>query len=140
MTITISLLILAMLFSAIMDTTDRFSEYFKRKEISTNKKIYKFLREWCDSESWRNKYKIKDHLIRIGIPELISSYLSKDVFVVFLDMWHFSKAMMILCFLIPISGKISSSIEVNQILILVGMFTMTGTVFNFFYYRFEKIK
>lgn len=140
MTTTILLLILAMAFSAVMDTTDRFAEYFRRKEISTEKKIYWFLREWCDSEKWRNKYEVKDFLIKSGIPVVISTYLAKDVLVIFVDMWHFAKAMMILCFIIPISGNISESLGVNQILVLSGMFTMTGTVFNFFYYRFAKIK
>jgi len=85
-------LILALIFNAICDAVifndsfARFGKWFSRSQISEGRDlIYAWLR-------------VKYHL-----PIWLCKFLSYDVLIIFGDLWHFSKFLMIGCFCFAIS-------------------------------------
>ena len=69
-----------------------------------------------------------------------STWLAKDVLVIFLDLWHFAKAIMMVCFEIPMSILISYTITCIPVWgIAIILFLSGGLLFNFIYYRLRKI-
>lgn len=146
------LLIIAIFCSAVMDADalDVFGKIAEKRFKENPTRFNKILWEWVDADSWENKYKFKEFLISIGIPKSISTWLAKDVFVIFLDLWHFAKAIMMICFEIPIS--ILSLPFINSILENLGLgihldiipyclflFTLGGVLFNLIYYKLRKL-
>lgn len=130
----IILTLIAVFCNAVMDADQYIAGYF-------NLKGYKKLYAWSNSMSWENKYFLKEWLQGKGVPEKIASWLAKDVLVIFTDMWHFCKAVMMICFLIPIRDVTFSlwGEYLNPTLALFVLFSLFGVLFNKFYYSLRKL-
>jgi hypothetical protein len=166
----LTLLVVIMFCSGVMDADalDAFDARVKARYERKPTKFNAILVEWVDSSGWENKWHIRDWMVkhlpefnfrigneRIGRITLLNSYaiyswLAADVLVVFLDLWHFAKAIMMGCMEYTIA--VLSIAQVNEFLVLanfpitnvsIGWFTLIlflagGMLFNFFYYRLRK--
>jgi len=119
---------------------DTFANFFRRKEKETGKPIYGHLAFWSQRDSWKNKYQLKEWFEKLGIPDSISTWLAKDVFVVFTDAWHFFKAIGIVAILYSYVVEFSTFLGINFWLCYFITFSLTGIVFNFLFYSLRKIK
>lgn len=136
------LLILAIFFNSIMDadTLDVFGQLSEKRYKSNPTKFNKILWEWVDADSWENKYQVRDWLISKHVPKSIATWLAKDVLVIFLDLWHFAKALMMVCFEIPIAILTIQMVPFLPLwLWMLILFMSGGVIFNLFYYRFRKL-
>jgi hypothetical protein len=147
--------------SAVMDADalDAFGKWAEKKynEAPLNKKDkWKIIWQWVDADSWENKYDVRD-LMNAKLPKFsfkkitssgIYTWLAKDVLVIFLDLWHFAKAIMMGCMEYPIA--ILALPSINALLVPLGFqmslwhlltifFLLGGVVFNIFYYKLRKI-
>ena len=144
------ILVQIMFCSAIMDadSLDVFGQWGEKFYNKKPSKFRKILWQWLDSNSWENKYKIADRLIKIGVPKGLATYLTKDVFVIFFDLWHFSKAilMALVEYMVAelsidfVNGLLPDSIQISVGLLTFILFLVGGSLFNFFYYNLRKIK
>lgn len=139
------ILLLVILFcSALMDTTNYISAYFKKKG-------YKKLAEWTDSDSWENKWHLRDWLVEKGLPKWLADWLAADVLVVFTDGWHFFKAVMManiqyMVAVLSVAWVNSALVTINFPIthISIGwltfvLFLVGGQIFNFFFYQLRKL-
>ena len=139
----IILLILAILLNAIMDadSLDAFDRLFKKRYEKNPTKLNWILYEWVQGETWQNKYDMLTWMVNKGLPYKLANWLAKDVFVVFSDLWHFAKAIMMVCFEIPIAVLLSPMVPFIPLwLLLLSIFLIGGVIFNLFYYNLRKIK
>jgi hypothetical protein len=136
------LFILAIFCNAVMDADalDAFGRWAEKRYNANPTKFNKILWDWVDVSGWENKYKIQDWLIKHDYQPWVAKWLAQDVLVIFLDLWHFAKAIMMICFEIPLAILIASQITIIPVwLILTILFLGGGVLFNFFYYRLRKI-
>jgi hypothetical protein len=148
--------------SAVMDADalDAFDARVKARYERKPTKFNKALVEWVDSSGWENKWHIRDWMVkhlpefRIGLGKftLVTSYsiyswLAADVLVVFLDLWHFAKAIMMGCMEYMVA--VLSIAFINETLVYLDfpikstsvgwltfiLFLAGGMIFNFFYYK-----
>ena len=115
------------------------------------RKGWKHLAFWCDSDSWENKYQMKEWMMKIGVPEGLAKYLSMDVFVIFTDMWHCAKAIMMVCtqYFVAILaiGFVNNGLvyvnfpitNINVAWLTFILFLLSGMTFNWFYYKMRKL-
>ena len=149
--------ITVILLNSIMDASDRgvYSKFAKQfLDKKPESKFRKLLWEWTNSDSWDNKYEIRSWMIK-RFPTFtysvnIYTWLAKDVLVIFLDLWHFAKAIMSavnnLAYAILITICITESFKEIQMdsmtlfwIIWIALFLVGGTLFNIFYYTQRKI-
>lgn len=138
------LLAIIMLLSAIMDvcSLDVFGQWAQKKYEQNPTKLRKLFWDWTKADSWQNKYKIADLFYSWGVPRSISNFIGKDVLVIFSDLWHFAKALMmaIVQFMVAQLTVQTLSFDISVWLLTLILFILGGSVFNFFYYNLRKIK
>ena len=138
------LLVLIMFCSAVMDvcSLNIFGQWIEKKYKQKPTKLRKILWKWVESDSWENKYKLADKLESLGLPKKIATWLAKDVLVIFVDLWHFSKALMMAMVEFMVAKLMVESMNLDMSVWLVTMllFFIGGSTFNFFYYNLRKIK
>lgn len=143
-------LVLIMFCSAVMDADalDVFGQWGEKFYNKKPTKFRKVLWEWLDSSAWENKYKVADKLVSLGVPKSLATYLAKDVFVIFFDLWHFSKAilMALVEYMVAdlsigwMNSLLSGYIQLSVGILTFILFLIGGSLFNFFYYKLRKIK
>jgi hypothetical protein len=128
--------------SAIMDNIssyNSFEKYFIVKEAQTKKSIYGHLSFWFSTHAWKNKYAMKEWMMSLGISKKISTWLAKDVLVVFTDAWHFFKAIGILAIVEPYVSLFSEQYQINYLITYILVFILSGQLFNVLFYSFKKL-
>lgn len=123
--ITIIFIILAGIFSAIMDLLRVESKYNQSVfSLIKNKK----LKQWIDPNySWKNKYKKSP----FGEIILESRFIgSTTIFVFVTDLWHFSKFGMLMCLMIAI---VNFKLLINPIIDIFMLYTIFCCTFELFY-------
>lgn len=133
---------MALFLNSIMDVTtlNVFGQLAEKRYNSNPTKFNKILWDWSKSDSWENKYKIINWLESKGIPKSIATWLGKDVLVIFSDLWHFVKSLMLVCFEVPIVVLTSHLVPFIPVwLWAIVLFIVGGVIFNFFYYRFRRL-
>ena len=149
--ISLAILFLGIFFNSIMDadSIDVFGKWAEKRYTSNPTRFNFILWHWVDVDSWENKYMVREWMIIHGFQPWFATWMAKDVLVVFLDLWHFAKALMMLCFSYPIAMLSLSTI--NDLLVLIDIPTLTtfwwwvtlffidGIIFNFFYYNWRKL-
>ena len=133
-----------MLLSAIMDvcSLDVFGQWAQKKYEQKPTKFRKLFWDWVKADSWQNKHKIADLLYSWGVPRSIANFLGKDVLVIFSDLWHFAKALMmaIVQFMVAQLTAQTLNFDISDWLLTLILFILGGSLFNFFYYNLRKIK
>jgi hypothetical protein len=115
---------------------DTFSKYFKKKG-------YNNLSFWFKKDSWENKYQLKKWLMKCGMTDYVATILAKDVFVVLTDAWHFFKAVGIAIILQPyvkIFAEYLQPYGINYLITYIITIILSGSVFNFLFYKFSNLK
>lgn len=117
--ITIIFIILAGIFSAIMDLLRVESKYHQSVfSLIKNKR----LKQWIDPNiSWTNKYG------QYPKPKFIGS---TTIFVFVTDLWHFSKAGMLICLMIAI---VNFKLLISPIIDIFMLYTIFCCIFELFY-------
>lgn len=138
------LLVLIMLLSSIMDvcSLNIFGKWAQKKYEQKPTKFRKLFWDWVKADSWQNKHKVADLIFSWGIPRSISNVIGKDVLVIFSDLWHFAKALMmvIIDFMVAKLTVETFNFDISVWLLTIVLFVLSGSVFNFFYYNLRKIK
>ena len=128
--------------SAIMDNISSYNTFivfFKEKYLQTKNPIYQNLDFWFTRDSSNNKYQLKEWLEKYHIPTKLSTFLAKDVLVIFTDAWHFFKSLGIAAIIYPYVIYISLLLNLNFYICYLLLFKLIGIVFNFFFYSFKKL-
>lgn len=138
------LLVIIMLLSAIMYvcSLDVFGQWAQKKYEQKPTEFRKLFWDWVKADSWQNKYKIADLFYSWGVPRSIANFIGKDVLVIFSDLWHFAKALMmaIVQFMVAQLTVQTLNFEISVWLLTLILFILGGSLFNFFYYNLRKIK
>lgn len=122
------------LMSAMMDADYGIANYCKKKGWM---KLYEF---W-DSDSWENKYNLQEWFLKHGFQPWFARFMAMDVLVIFCDGWHLCKAIMfgIIEAFVAVNTIDLLPIQVPVILYWCFLFIITGSVFNFLYYKLRKL-
>lgn len=78
---------------------------------------------WFSKDGWKNKHTFAEWISKY-LPDFISESIAEDFLVMFTDLWHFAKMIMVLSFLIAIFG-----ITLKTFI----MYIIWGIIFNFLY-------
>lgn len=79
---------------------------------------------WWSNEGWKSKYVLTQWFNQF-LPLWLSKFLAQDVFVIFSDLIHTAKTIMVACFMIAIFGFTWTAFI---------FWFVWGIVFNMFYY------
>ncbi len=109
-----TLLILTVVFNAIMDNI-MFYDSFAKYGL------------WLSRDGWKTKYILTEWLNKF-LPLWLSKFLAQDVLVIFTDLFHTAKTLMIACFMVCIFGLTWKA--------FLAWF-IWGLLFNIFYYLFK---
>jgi len=137
------ILLAIILFNSIMDATaiNVFGRLAQVRVLKNPNLFNKILWKWVKGDSSGNKYLVRDWLREKGFTPKLADFIAKDLLVIFLDLWHFSKACMMFCVMYLV-GELTFYLVQEQInfpgYVLI-LFILNGIVFNFVYYKFQQL-